>query len=86
MARLRTRQGGREGGREGSSSTAGQRKKTSAKTKGEKEGGKGVPGVEELFASFGFEDGEEYTLKEYEEMAVEWRRNYFKKVREGAVG
>jgi len=85
--RLGTRQGGSEGGREGcGGSTAGQRKKMSMKTKREKEGGKSVPRVEELFASFGFEDGEEYTLDAYKEMAEAWRRDYFQKLREAREG
>lgn len=31
-------------------------------------GGSKPPGVEELFASFGFEDGEDYTLEGYKEV------------------
>jgi len=91
-SRFGTRQAGREGGREGwkmGASGAVQQQKKVDRRKGGREGGKEggkVPGVEELFASFGFEDGEEYTLEEYEEMASEWKKEYFKKVKEGREG
>jgi hypothetical protein len=35
------------------------------------------PGVEELFASFGFEDGDDYTLEGYKAMADAWKAEYF---------
>ena len=37
------------------------------------------PAVEELFASFGFTDGDDYTLESYEEMAAEWKADYFQR-------
>lgn len=34
---------------------------------------------------FGFDDGEEYTIMEYKDMADKWKRDWFRKIRKGTT-